>query len=155
MTIATLLSLTQWRAAEASSNAAKSVQAYAELFAFGASSNASAAGLSKDQLNDFETQFDNNLATMFRAYPLSSETFGNVKAKYLATLKNKMNIRASLKSKDADHPIVTLTAVTVNRQAAAQAVDQNKDLLTMAVMKRFKQNEGIGTEALRSDAEFQ
>ncbi len=92
---------------------------------------------------------------MFRAYPLSHETLADVKSKYFAKLKNSMNIRAKLKSNDEEHPIVTLTAATIDRQRAAQLGSQGKDMLTVAVMKRLKQSEGVSETALRSDAEFQ
>lgn len=153
---ATALCSIVWSSAEAATKAEKAVQAYAELFAFGKTDNASAIGLTKAQLRDLEMNFDNGIAMMFKEYPLSEDTLATVKAKYVEKLKAEMNIRAKLSTKDDEHPIVTLTANAVDRQTIiVRSVGQNKDLLTMAVMKRFKQNDGVSAAALRSDEEFQ
>lgn len=142
------------RAADTPYKAEDSILAYAEMYAFGATDNFSATGLSQEQGNQIITEFNQKLLETFKDYPLSKQNLSAIQSKYLSKLQTIMNLKTKIKKKNKNNPIVEVSATTVNANLARLA-SNNENLLALGYELRQRQNEGATISDLKTDSQFQ
>lgn len=130
----------------------KAILAYAELYAYGAPDDPKVAGLPEKFVADAQR-------TIFKRfddyYPLNEETSRELIKNFTATLKTRMEIKTSLKTNDAAHPVVELSAKVVDWQRALKNVDVDRNLISLRMTWGELQTQGLTDEQLRKDSKFQ
>ena len=108
----------------------KAVLAYAQLHAYGMveDENKTAAGLSDADIEKGKEQVLAPIVDTFKDYPLSDESISEMTDKYVEKLHAAMDIKATVKTEDKEHPVVEVTATTINKEGLAKVAAENSDL---------------------------
>ena len=129
----------------------KAIIAYAQLYACASPDEPKAAGFTDEFV-------DNARQTMFAPfdkYPFSEQTLQAVAKNFSTTLKARMNFKATLKSNDATHPVIELTAKPADFSAAFKDMDTDADLMILRREWGELQSQGLSDDSIKKDAAFQ
>ena len=135
----------------------KAVLAYAQLYAYGIveDENLAAAGLTDADIKDAQDQVIAPIVDAFKQYPLSDESVAEMTGEYVAKLHVAMDIKATVKKDDKEHPVVELTATTINQEGLDDVVKNNSDLVALGTAYGELQAQGLTEEQLKESPEFQ
>ncbi len=135
----------------------KAVLAYAQLYAYGmvADENKMAAGMTDADIEKVQEQVITPLIEAFKMYPLSEESVATMTAQYIEKLHAAMDMKATVKKDDKEHPVVELTATTINQEGAAKVAEENTDLVALGTAYGELQAQGLTEEQLKASEEFQ
>ena len=133
------------------SSADKAILAYAQLFVCAAPDDPNAAGFTEKFVDDACQM----MFAPFKSYPFSEQTSREVAKNFAASLKTRMNLKATLKSDDAAHPTVELTCKPADFSAAFADMSQDADLLILRREWGELQAHGLNDGVIAKDAAFQ
>lgn len=135
----------------------KAVLAYAQLYAFGVieDENQKAAGLTDADVEKVQDQVLAPIVDAFKMYPLSDESVAEMTGKYVEKLHLAMDIKATVKTEDKEHPVVELTATTINKEGAAKVAESNADLVALATAYDELKANGLTDDDLKASTDFQ
>lgn len=135
----------------------KAVLACAQLSAYGKTDaeNQKAAGLTDEQVKGIKEKVLTPFVDAFKMYPLSDESVTKMTDKYVEKLQAATNIKATVKTEDKEHPVVELSAVTINQEGAAKLTETNEDLTTLATAYNELKAQGLTDEDLKTSPDFQ
>ena len=135
----------------------KAVLAYAQLYAYGVieDENEKAAGMTPADIKPVEEKVLGDLLKAFSQFPLSDENVQNATATYIQKLHDGMEIKTTLKKDDAEHPVVELSAETLDLAGVMQVSQNNEDVQALALALQQLHEEGITDEQLKENPEFQ
>lgn len=133
----------------------KAILTYAELIATGESAGAGDLGLNeaeKTELVNYATKKTIEFAGNF--IPLSEQSGQAIAAKMHELSKKNMKFAATVKTEDAEHPVIELKTNPFANSGAAneEAENDNKALVEMSIQL---QDAGNTPEQLKENAEFQ
>ena len=66
-----------------------------------------------------------------------------------------MDMKATVKKEDKEHPVVELTATTINQAGAAEVASNNEDLLALGAAYSELLEQGLTAEDLNASPDFQ
>ena len=135
----------------------KAVLAYAQLYAYGVieDENQAAAGLTDADIEKVQEQVIAPLVESFKGYPLSDESVATMTAQYIEKLHTAMDMKATVKTDDKEHPVVELTATTINQEGASKVAETNADLVALGTAYGELQAQGLTEEQLKESPDFQ
>ena len=135
----------------------KAVLAYAQLYAYGVveDENEKAAGMTEKDTKPIEEKVIGDLLKAFSQFPLSDENVQTATAGYIQKLHDGMEIKATLKKDDAEHPVVELSAETLDLAGAMKVSQTNEDIQALAAALKELHEQGITDEQLKENTEFQ
>ena len=135
----------------------KAVLACAQLLAYGKTDaeNQAAAGITEADAEKAKTQALMPITEAFKVYPLSDESVAEVTGKYVEKLQAAMDIKATVKTEDKEHPVVELSAVTINQEGVAKVAADNADLAALASAYEELKANGLSDDDLKASADFQ
>jgi len=136
-------------------SADKAVLGYAEITAYGVSDNIAATGMTKAQEQEIQEAIIGDLLKSFSQFPLSDENAQNVTAAYITKMKAAMQIKTKIKTDDAEHPVVEVTANVLDQAGAAKLAETNEDILALGVVLGALQANGYTVEQFKQDPGFQ
>ena len=102
-----------------------------------------------------EEKIIGDLLKAFSAFPLSDENVQKATADYIQKLHNAMEIKTTLKKDDPEHPVVEVSAETLNLAGAMEVANTNEDIQALTQALQELHNEGITDDQLKENAEFQ
>lgn len=152
-----MLLLTGCGADKVVGSADKAVLAYAEITMTGESPNMSAAGFSEDDGKEIRYRTAKTfIESMENIAPLSDATAEEVTNIYFNKLKGELKFSATLKKDDADHPIVELTAASIDQTATVKAsAGQNDEIIALIGMVGRLKSDGATDEQLKNNSDVQ
>ncbi len=135
----------------------KAVLAYAQLYAYGVieDENQKAAGMTEADIEKVQEQVIAPLVEAFKQYPLSEESVAEMTGQYIAKLHAGMDMKTTIKKDDKEHPVVELTATTLNQEGANKVAENNADLVALGTAYGELQAQGLTEEQLKASPEFQ
>lgn len=135
----------------------KAVLAYAQLYSYGVieDENMAAAGMTEKDVEEVQNQIFTSLVNSFKEYPLNDESVAKMTEQYVAKLHKDMNIKATVKKEDKTHPVVELTASTIDQASAKKIAENNADLLALGEAYGELKAQGLTDDQLKESAEFQ
>ena len=135
----------------------KAVLAYAQLYAYGVveDENEKAAGMTEKDTKPVEEKVIGDLLKAFSQFPLSDENVQNATSNYIQKLHNGMEITATLKKDDPEHPVVELSAETLDVAGAMKVSQTSEDIQALAAALQELHAQGITDEQLKENPEFQ
>ena len=135
----------------------KAVLAYAQLYAYGVieDENQAAAGMTDADIEKVQDQIIAPIVNAFKMYPLSDESVAEMTGQYVEKLHIAMNMKATVKTEDKEHPVVELTATTINQEGAAKVAESNKDLIALGTAYGELKAQGLTDEDLKASKDFQ
>ena len=135
----------------------KAVLAYAQLYAFGVieDENQAAAGMTQADIDKVQDQVLAPVVNAFKEYPLSDESVAEMTGRYVEKLHTAMDMKATVKKEDKEHPVVELTATTINQEGAAKVTESNEDLVALGNAYGELKANGLTDEDLKASADFQ
>ena len=133
----------------------KAILAYAEVYAFGASSHSKYIGLSKSDINKIERQITAKFADDFKEFCLSEESLNKLTNVYVKKFKSDMKIKTAFKEKNETSPVVSLTANILNNESYKNQARNDKNLKDMLSSISRLKNEGKTDSDLLADSVFQ
>jgi hypothetical protein len=138
-------------------SADKAVLAYAQLYAYGniEDENKAAAGMADADIEKVQEQVIAPIIDSFKMYPLSDESVKTMATQYVEKLHAVMNMKATIKTEDKEHPVVTLTVTTIDGAGAAKIAENNADLIALGTAYGELQAQGLTEEQLKESPEFQ
>ncbi len=138
-------------------SADKAVLAYAQLYAYGVieDENQAAAGMTQADIDKVQDQIIEPLVKSFSQYPLNEESVSTITANYIEKLHTAMDMKATVKKEDKEHPVVELTATTINQAGAAEVASNNEDLLALGAAYSELLEQGLTAEDLNASPDFQ
>ena len=129
----------------------KAIIAYAQLYACASPDDPKAAGFT----DEFVDNAQQTMFAMFKGYPFSEQTSRAIAKNFSTTLKARMNFKATLKSNDATHPVIELTAKPADFSDAFKDADKDADLLILCREWGELQARGLSEDSIKKDAAFQ
>ena len=135
----------------------KAILAYAQLYAYGVieDENQAAAGLTDADIDKVQDQVLMPIVDAFKMYPLSDESVAEMTGKYVEKLHVAMDMKATVKTEDKEHPVVELSATTINQEGAAKVAAENADLVALGNAYSELKANGLTDEDLKASADFQ
>ena len=135
----------------------KAILAYAQLYAYGVieDENQAAAGLTDADIDKVQDQVLMPIVDAFKMYPLSDESVAEMTGKYVEKLHVAMDMKATVKTEDKEHPVVELSATTINQEGAAKVAAENADLVALGNAYSELKANGLSDEDLKASADFQ
>lgn len=135
----------------------KAVLAYAQLYAYGIieDENQAAAGMTEKDIEAVQEQVISPIVDAFKQYPLSDESVAEMTGEYVAKLHLAMDMKTTIKKDDKEHPVVELTATTINQEGLDDVVKNNTDLVALGTAYGELQAQGLTPEQLKASPEFQ
>ena len=113
------------------------------------------AVLAYAQLYKVQEQVVAPLVQAFSQYPLSEESVSTMTAQYIEKLHTAMDMKATVKTEDKEHPVVELKATTINQEGAAKVAETNEDLVALGTAYGELQAQGLTEEDLKTSPDFQ
>ena len=129
----------------------KAIIAYAQLYACASPDDPKAAGFT----DEFVDKARQTMFAPFGKYPFSEQTLQAIAKNFSTTLKARMNFKATLKSNDANNPVIELTVKPADFSAAFKDMDTNADLLILRREWGELQSHGLSDDSIKKDAAFQ
>ena len=138
-------------------SADKAVLAYAQLYAYGIieDENQAAAGMIESEIKDVQDKVLAPLVQAFQGYPLSDENVAEITGEYVGKLHKAMDMKTKIKKDDPEHPVVELTATTIDQAGAAKVAESDENLIALGTELGQLQAQGLTEEQIKGDAEFQ
>lgn len=138
-------------------SADKAVLAYAQLYAHGMvdEDNQKSTSLTQADIDKAHEQVVAPLVESFKEYPLSEASVKSITGQYLDKLHMAMDIKATVKTEDKEHPVVELTATTINKEGAVKVAEENADLGALATAFGELKAQGLTDDQLKESEEFQ
>lgn len=135
----------------------KAVLAYAQLYAYGIieDENQAAAGLTDADIDKVQDKILMPIVDAFKMYPLSDESIAEMTGRYVEKLHMAMDIKATVKKDDKEHPVVELSATTINQEGAAKVATENADLVALGTAYGELKAQGLTDEDLKASEDFQ
>ncbi|MBR4903659.1 MAG: DUF5105 domain-containing protein [Selenomonadaceae bacterium] len=135
----------------------KAVLAYAQLYAYGDPDEdaVKAAGMTESDIESVQEQVITPLIEAFKQYPLNNDSVAAMTTQYIGKLKMAMDIKATVKTEDKEHPVVELKATTINEEGVGKVVETNTDLVALGTAYGELQAQGLTEEQLKESPEFQ
>lgn len=135
----------------------KAVLAYAQLYAYGVieDENQAAAGMQQADIDKVQEQVLSPIVDAFKMYPLSEESVADMTGKYVEKLHMAMDMKTTVKKDDKEHPVVELTATTINQEGAAKVAEENADLVALGTAYGELKANGLSDEDLKTSEDFQ
>ena len=135
----------------------KAVLAYAQLYAYGVieDENQAAAGMQQADIDKVQEQVLSPIVEAFKMYPLSEESVADMTGKYVEKLHMAMDMKTTVKKDDKEHPVVELTATTINQEGAAKVAEENADLVALGTAYGELKANGLSDEDLKTSEDFQ
>lgn len=135
----------------------KAVLAYAQLYAYGVieDENQAAAGMQQADIDKVQEQVLSPIVEAFKMYPLSEESVADMTGKYVEKLHMAMDMKTTVKKDDKEHPVVELTATTINQEGAAKVAEENADLVALGTAYGELKANGLSDEDLKESEDFQ
>ena len=135
----------------------KAVLAYAQLYAYGIieDENQAAAGLQQADIEKVQDQVLAPVVDAFKMYPLSDKSVEEMTAQFVGKLHTAMDIKATVKTEDKEHPVVELKATTINQEGAAKVAEENADLVALGTAYGELKAQGLTDDDLKASEDFQ
>ena len=134
----------------------KAVLAYCEIVTMGESSNMTAAGFSEEDNKNIRKMMTKAFVASFEEIvPLSEQSAGELANIFYTNSKAKINFKATLKTDDAERPIVELTTTPFDMSKATNAYAPNDELLALIGMVGKLKSDGATDEQLKANSEVQ
>ena len=135
----------------------KAILAYAQLYAYGQvdDANKQSSSLTDADIDKAKKEIAAPIEKAFSQYPLNDESVAAVKMHYVDRLKAAMQMDATVKTEDKEHPVVELKATTINPADAMKAAEANADLTALASAFDELKAQGLTDEQLKESADFQ
>ena len=135
----------------------KAVLAYAQLYAYGIieDENQAAAGMTDADIDKVQDKILTPIVDAFKMYPLSDESVAEMTGKYVEKLHVAMDIKATVKTEDKEHPVVELSATTINQEGAKKVAESNADLVALGTAYGELKAQGLTDEDLKTSPDFQ
>jgi len=135
----------------------KAVLAYAQLYAYGIieDENQAAAGMQQADIEKVQDQVLAPIVEAFKMYPLSDKSVEEMTTQYVGKLHMAMDIKATVKTEDKEHPVVELKATTINQEGAAKVAEENADLVALGTAYGELKAQGLTDEDLKASEDFQ
>lgn len=134
----------------------KAVLAYAELVTMGESPNMTAAGFSEDDNKNLRKMMTKTFETSFsEIVPLSDQSSDDLANVFYANSKAKIKFKATLKTDDAERPIIELTTTPFDMSNAANVYAPNDELIALIGMVGKLKSDGATDEQLKANPEVQ
>ena len=135
----------------------KAVLAYAQLYAYGIieDENQAAAGMQQADIEKVQDQVLAPIVEAFKMYPLSDKSVEEMTTQYVGKLHMAMDIKATVKTEDKEHPVVELKATTINQEGAAKVAEENADLVALGTAYSELKAQGLTDEELKASEDFQ
>ena len=146
---------TKAEVAKPEASADKAVLAYAQLYAYGVVEDEKAAGMTESDTKPVEEKVIGDLLKAFSQFPLSDENVQTTTTNYIKKLHDGMEITATLKKDDPEHPVVELSAETLDVAGAMKVSQTNEDIQALTAAMQELHAQGITDEQLKENPEFQ
>ncbi len=134
----------------------KAILAYSELVTMGESPNMTAAGFSEEDNKNLRKMMIKAFEASFNEIvPLSDQSVDDLANIFYANSKAKVKFQATLKTDDAERPVVELTTTPFNLSNTAAAYTPNDNLIALIGMVGKLKSDGATDEQLKSNPELQ
>ena len=91
----------------------------------------------------------------FRQFPLSEENAQKATVLYIEKLHTAMEIKTTLKKDDPEHPVVEVSAETLDTAGATEVTQNSEDMQALIQALNQLHEEGITDDQLKENPEFQ
>ena len=136
-------------------SADKAVLGYSEIMAYGVSDSMAATGMTKAQEEQIQEAVIGDLLKAFAKFPLNDANVEDITATYITKMKAAMQIKTKIKTDDAEHPVVEVTANVLDQAGAAKLAETNEDIIALGVVLGALQANGYTVEQFKQDPDFQ
>ena len=133
----------------------KAILAYAEVYAFGASSHSKYIGLTKSDIDKIERQVTAKFADGFKEFCLNEESLNKLTDVYNKKFKSDMKIKTAFKEKSESAPVVSLTANILNNESYENQANNDKNLQALVFSILGLKEQGKTDADLLEDSVFQ
>ncbi len=134
----------------------QSILGYAELYVKNDTSKVIAEGLMKPEnaklISDMVTELIQN---QFKEYPLSEANVTKITEKYFEQLQKITKVATKLKKDDPEHPVVEVTATTVNGNVTEEELAKNEGIQEIAMAMQEAMAQGINADQMKDDENLQ
>ena len=136
-------------------SADQAVLGYAEMYAFGVTEHEKEAGLTEADLQKYGNKIIGETTEAFAEFPLSEDNVATMVGNYVGTLSQAMEMKAEVVKDDPEHPVVKLSAKTLNQKGAEEVAANNEDLLALGTAMGTLQAQGLSLDEMKANEEFQ
>ena len=134
----------------------KAIMAYCEIVTMGESPNMTAAGFSDEDNKNLRKMMIKVFEESFNEIvPLSEQSADDLANIFYANSKAKINFQATLKTNDAERPVVELTTTPYDMSNATNAYAPNDELIALLGMVGKLKSDGATDEQLKANPEVQ
>ena len=123
--------------------------------AYGVSDSMAATGMTKAQEEQIQEAVIGDLLKAFAKFPLNDANVEDITATYITKMKAAMQIKTKIKTDDAEHPVVEVTANVLDQAGAAKLAETNEDIIALGVVLGALQANGYTVEQFKQDPDFQ
>ncbi|MBR5912914.1 MAG: hypothetical protein IKZ58_00905 [Selenomonadaceae bacterium] len=138
-------------------SADKAVLAYAELYGFDKSTHLQDAGLTQKDADSFNNQIIlDEVNDYFAKLPFSDDSLAKLKVSFENKFEQLLDIKATLKKDDPEHPVVTLTANVMDEKSVDEQLEKQDGLKAIILIVAGEElGEEKTPEQLKADSEIQ
>ena len=137
-------------------SADKAVLAYAELYGFDKSTHLQDAGLTQKDADSFNNQIILDEIAEFSKLPFSDDSIAKLKVSFENKFEQLLDIKATLKKDDPEHPVVTLTANVLDEKSVDEQLEKQDGLKAIILIVAGEElGEEKTPEQLKADSEIQ
>ena len=133
----------------------KAIMAYAEAYAFGEPNDSRYIGLSKSDIAEIKVLIAAKFADDFKEFCLSEDSVNKLTDVYIKKFKSEMDIKTAFKEKNAEAPVISLTANILNHENYENQANNDKNLQALVFSILGLRNEGKTDADLLADPVFQ
>ena len=135
----------------------KAVLAYAQLYAYGQvdDANKQSSNLTDVEIDNAKKEIAAQIDKAFGQYPIIPAQIDTLKEHYFDRLKTAMQMDATVKTEDKEHPVVELKATTIDPAEVTKAAEANADLTALANAFEELKAQGLTDEQLKESDDFQ
>lgn len=126
----------------------QAVLAFAELYAYGDTTNAAKTGMSEADIQKVSTQFQQATLQGFAAYKIPQSAQQELTNYYLQALKDDMEMKASIKTDSDKNPVVELSFKAVDIMNFTKKMQTDDILMQLAESRSLM--EAAGTDPAQS-----
>lgn len=137
-------------------SADKSILAYTELYAKNDTSSVVANGVMKaENAKTVTDTITANIQSQFKEYPLTDANVTKMTEKYFEHIQKITKISTKLKKDDPEHPVVEVTATTVNGNISEEDLAKNEGIIEAMTVMQEAMEQGLNEEQIKTDENFQ
>ncbi|MBR5912912.1 MAG: hypothetical protein IKZ58_00895 [Selenomonadaceae bacterium] len=137
-------------------SADKSVLAYTEMYAKNDTSAIVASGLmTADSAKFISDLITDNIRAQFKEYPLDDANVEKITKKYFEYVNKITKISTKLKKDDPEHPVVEVTATTINGKVPAEELAKNEGMAEAMAIVQEAVAQGLNNDQMKGDKNFQ